>query len=321
MTGGTVITPKSLAGQRVLVIGAAGFLGRHVVEAVLTEGGAAIGLDRNPAPATFAGQGWHVAEATDIDLIRRLAQDATDVIFLAGHSRPAGGYASLASEIDTEVTYALAAAEACRDAGVARFIFASSGGTVYGADVAVPTTETEPTTPRSSYGLAKLVVEHGLRLIAQQGQMRAIVLRISNPYGPGQLVKRQQGIIAAAMNALMSGQALEIWGDGSVIRDFLYVSDTAAAFTAALRSTEPYLLVNIGSGQGVSIRDLCDEIARISGHPLNRTYLPDRSVDLPVAILDPSLAQKTLGWTPRVGLADGLRHTYDWWKKEQRNTP
>ncbi len=306
---------RLITDRKVLVVGAAGFLGRHVLASVEAAGGTALGYDRNPAPEDWAGS-WTLAEASDTARMKAAAAVATDVVFLAGTSRPAGGYDSLAREIDAEVAQVLEAAELCRDAGVGTFIFASSGGTVYGRDVQIPTVESEPAMPQSSYGLAKLCVEHGLRLIAADGPMRAAVLRISNPYGPGQHVKRQQGIIAAAMNAAMSGQPLEIWGDGSVVRDFVYVEDVADAFLAALDFDDPYILVNIGSGQGVSIRDLCAEINTIADQPLDLNFLPDRKVDLPKAVLDPSLALRVLDWRPQVVLADGLKKTYDWWAKQ-----
>ncbi|MEO1491833.1 MAG: NAD-dependent epimerase/dehydratase family protein [Pseudomonadota bacterium] len=306
---------RSIGQRSVLVIGAAGFLGQHVVTAVKAAGGTVLAYDRNPAPAGWSGA-WTVAEAGDTAALKSAAQDATDVIYLAGRSRPAGGYDSLAREIDGEVATVVETAELCRDAGVGKFVFASSGGTVYGRDVQIPTAETEQARPQSSYGMTKLFVEHGLRLLSAEGPMQAAVLRISNPYGPGQRVKRQQGIIAAAMNAAMTGQPLEIWGDGSVVRDFVYVADVAEAFVAALACKDVYVLANIGSGQGVSIRDLCSEIDKVSDRPLKIDYLPDRKVDLPKAVLDPSRAARVLEWRPEVALADGLKKTYDWWAKQ-----
>lgn len=296
------------------MIGAAGFLGRSVLSAVGDAGGQASGLDHNPAPAgTPAGISWTTAEAADIAAVGRAIAGTTDVVFLAGRSRPSGGYTSLASEIDAEVTQALAVAEACSAAGVSRFVFASSGGTVYGNDVRIPSDENQPTRPLSPYGLSKLVVEHGLRLLSTRDGMATTVLRISNPYGPGQRVKRQQGIVAAAMQALMTGQPLEIWGDGTIVRDFVYIDDVARSFVAAIADTRRHLLVNIGSGQPTSILDLCQSIENVTNKRLRRTFLENRPVDLPAAVLDITQARKSLGWAPDVALQDGLKMTFDWW--------
>ena len=297
----------------VLVIGAGGFIGRHVIRALEARGRTVIALDSyRPTDLTFRGE-WHLADSSNTGLLKMAAEGCEAAIFLGGYSRPGDRLASIVAGVPDELMHPIQVAEACAEVGVHRFVFASSGGTVYGPVDSHPTREDERTAPLNAYGLAKLTVEHFLRLLARAGTIRASVLRVSNPYGPGQLARRGQGFVAAAMQAAFARKELEIWGDGSAVRDFIYVADVAEAFAAACESPNDYDLVNVSYGAGASLREICAGVEEASGRPLTIAYTEARSTDVSISVLANDMAREAFGWQPATTLADGLALTARWW--------
>lgn len=296
-----------------LLIGAGGFIGQALA-AQLRSTIPVIGMDVVPAPAHLSGMDWITGSVTDPTLVASAASNARAVIFLANASLPGSSQKHFADEVTAHVAMTVRVAEICQDIGIERFIFASSGGTVYGYDspeTGLP--ETAPTRPRNGYGVSKLSIEHYLRLIHDSGRMRTLSLRLANPYGEGQRALRAQGIVAAAMQHAMAGTTLPIWGDGTVERDFVYISDVARAFAAALSYEGSVNVMNIGSGQAVSVNQIIDEVRRATGRPLAVDYHSDRKVDVGRNVLSIQCAAEELGWTPQVPLHDGIQRTASWW--------
>ena len=298
---------------RVLVVGAAGFMGQHVC-AALREHADIVGLDLAPPRPDLGHVDWITGSIGDQSLVASAADGCGAVVFLANASLPASSQVRLAREAASHVTATLEVAETCEALGVERFVFASSGGTVYGADA--PNgglTEDGPTRPRNGYGVSKLAVEHYLRLMSERGRMRTLSLRIANPYGEGQRALRGQGIVAAAMEHAREGTVLPIWGDGSVERDFVHISDVARAFSAALSHDGPSTVLNVGSGRGVTINDLLERIRSATGRELRVEYRSGRPIDVHRNALAVGRAREEMGWEATTGLDDGLARTARWW--------
>jgi len=201
---------------------------------------------------------------------------------------------------------------------VKRFLFPSSGGTVYGTDPAPGTAlrEDMATAPRNAYGASKLAIEHYLRLLNGLGRIATVSLRISNAYGEGQRAHRGQGFVAAAIRNALAGAPLEIWGDGSVERDFVHVSDVARAFVMAAHRDDPPPIVNIGSGVAVSLSEIVRRLEDALGQPVPVVHRAGRVVDVKRNVLDISRARATLGWTPEIRLEEGLARTVRWWRHD-----
>ena len=312
MTGGP------LAGVSCLVLGAGGFIGGHLCQALVREGARVHGFGRR---AAFAGalppMRFTVGEFTDRAALA-LAVDGADIVFhLLGGTNPEVSNKDPIADLQVNTVASVQLLELCRVAGVGRIVFVSSGGTVYGIPAAVPIPETAPTDPISAYGINKLAVEKYLQLYARLGGPRAVTLRVANPYGPYQSPFRRQGLVAALVETVLAGRPVEVWGDGQVIRDYLYVGDLADAAVAASFYEGPETVLNVGSGIGRSVLEVVDAVcAALGRRPAAIVHKPARQADVPANVLDITRIRAALGWTPRTEWMDGLRRTADWIGRE-----
>lgn len=293
----------------VLVVGAGGFLGRAIAAALVEAGVPVIGLGPEP-PAGIPFRRFHAGRREDPALLAAALAGVTRVVDAAGTLRPGSPVASPSAALEQEVRPAVELAERAAASDVRRLIFLSSGGAVYGPAGREPIPETHPAHPTGTYGLAKLRAEHDLAALGDRTGMVVTRLRIANAYGPGQRVRDGQGFVAALVDAARRGAPLGIWGDGSVVRDFIAATDVAHAVRAALAAAAPPEVVNIGSGAGVSLLGLVRTFEAAIGRPVDLELLPSRPVDLPWNVLAIETARRTLGWQPRIALADGLRATW-----------
>jgi UDP-glucose 4-epimerase len=193
-----------------------------------------------------------------------------------------------------------------------KVVFASSGGTVYGVPETVPISEDHPTNPISSYGIVKLAVEKYLGLFHHLYGLDYTVLRISNPYGPYQDPKGQQGAISVFLHRIYEGRPISTWGDGAVVRDYLYVSDLMDALVRVTEVESRERVLNIGSGRGTSLNELVQLMAEVVGEQPAVEYLPARALDVPVSVLDIGRARAELGWSPKTELVEGIARTWEW---------
>jgi UDP-glucose 4-epimerase len=201
----------------------------------------------------------------------------------------------------------------CYHAGVQRIVFLSSAGTVYGSAQYSPVDEKHPTNPISAYGITKLAVEKYLYLYHHLYGMDYVVLRPSVPYGPGQDPRKRQGAISVFLYRLARNKPIEIWGDGSIVRDYFYIDDlVTAALSAAALQTVPEQVFNLGGGRGYSLNELVQIMEKVTGQRAQVEYQEGRRFDVPATVLDTSRAASYLKWTPRVELTEGVARTWQW---------
>lgn len=202
----------------------------------------------------------------------------------------------------------LTAATQC---GTARIVFASSGGTVYGEPDSVPVSETAPLRPLSPYGAAKVAGEAYVSAFAGLHGMQYCTLALGNVFGPRQDPHGEAGVVAIFARGLLTGTATRIYGDGSAMRDYVYVGDVVDAIDRAAAGHGSDSRWNVGTGRGTSVRDLHAALARIIGTQDSPLMCASRTGELRHIVLDVSAAREGLGWEPRTPLEVGLRATVD----------
>ncbi len=299
--------------ERILVIGGSGFLGHNLILRLRRAGYPVTCFDRYQAPfLNECGAGFIAGDIQEKSLIREALKDVDVVFHLACTILPQMSNSDPYYDVMSNVGGTLQMLDAAVENKVKKVIFLSSGGTVYGIPGSVPIREDHPTNPTCSYGISKLAIEKYLRLYNQLHGLNTCSVRLANPYGPFQRVKAMQGVIPVFCYSALMDEEIKIWGDGSVRRDFIYVDDAVSALMQIMKKEELPPELNIGSGESVSINELLTLIHEITGKELKSVYTGKRDFDVPVNVLDISLAKSVLQWSPEFSLRDGLTHTVQW---------
>lgn len=307
--------------MKCLVLGGRGFLGSHLCEALLREGHTVRAFDRPKLdevwPLAWGGE----VEWVEGDFLNRVdvteAVKGCELVFhLISTTLPRSSNENPVYDLEGNVITTLHLLETASKQGVKKIIFVSSGGTVYGIPKEIPIKESHPTDPICSYGIAKLTVEKYLQLFYTLHGLDYCILRLANPFGPRQRISTAQGAVTVFLNKALRNETIEIWGDGSVTRDYFYVSDAVAALIKVSSYQGENRIFNIGSGTGKSLNDILDAMDRLMRRGIKRQYMPSRKFDVPANVLDNALAIKHLGWKPQVPFGEGLSRTLEWLKNQ-----
>jgi UDP-glucose 4-epimerase len=296
-----------------VVLGGGGFIGTNLCRRLAKSGHRVRAFGRRSLfPADLRGVEWCPGELADVASVGA-AIASFDVVFHLLHATmPQAANVDMVADLQTNVVPTIALLDDCRRTGVKRVVFASSGGTVYGNAQQIPTPETAPTEPICAYGISKLAIEKYLALFEHLHGLDFRVLRITNPFGPFQVALKNQGVIAALIARALRDETVEIWGDGSVVRDFIFVEDVVDALLAAAADRNSERVYNIGSGQGRSLRDIISAIEHLMGMKLKLQWKPGRPLDVPVSVVATNRAANGLGWVPKTSFETGLKTTIDW---------
>jgi UDP-glucose 4-epimerase len=305
--------------MRALVTGGAGFIGSHVVDALQARGDEVVVLDD-----LSSGRRENLERAFDrgAALIEGSITDPAAVAEAFGRARPEL-VCHLAAQIDVRrsvsdplydlelnVGGTIALLERAREDEVGRFVFASTGGAIYGEGAGrdLPLDESAECRPDAQYGQSKHCAEGYLGLYRRLYGLGAVALRLGNVYGPRQDPYGEAGVVAIFCRALADGTRPKVYGDGEQTRDYVFVSDVAAAFVAAseLGGEGPY---NIGTGEETSVLELGRRIAGVSGGEFDPEMAPARLGEVQRISIDPALAADELSWSPAHELDAGLRQT------------
>ncbi len=299
-------SPTSESDKVAVIFGGLGFIGRYTCRAFAEVGYRVTVVDYTEPEADYPFP-TVVAALDQPDLYVDQLRTADVVVCLASSNLPATANTNLAIDIEKNVQSTVALAELCAEHGVESFLFASSGGTVYGDGASVDIREDTPSMPINGYGASKVAIENYLRVLARMTSLRVRSLRISNPFGLGQDPRRKQGFIAAAVNAALTGEELSIWGDGSVVRDYIHVADVAQAFVAASDYDGGFTEFNVGSGSGLTLLEVLDETEQAFDTEIRVSFEPGREFDVPANVLNIERSGSQLGWVPEVKMRDALK--------------
>jgi UDP-glucose 4-epimerase len=303
--------------MKILITGGSGFLGRNLIERLAKDGHELSCLDRFEAPflAEF-GVRMFQGDIFEKVLVEEAVRGQDAVIHMACTVIPKTSNDDPHFDVMSNVGGAIRLLDASIANAVGKFVFLSSGGTVYGTPVTLPISETHPTNPDCSYGITKLGIEKYLRLYRKLKGLKTCSLRLANPYGEHQRFHAAQGATSVFCYKALKGEAIDIWGDGSVRRDFIYIGDVVEAIVRAVETPGAVGEINIGSGRATSLNELLDAIESAVGRKTVRNYLSSRAFDVPVNYLDISRAKTMLGWSPQVGLEQGLVRTVAWLRQQ-----
>jgi UDP-glucose 4-epimerase len=312
-----------MKGRSCLVLGAGGFLGTHLCRRLVASGARVRAFSRQFLfPEELQGAEMLQGDFSD-SLSLAAALEGQDLVFhlIQGHT-PQSANLETAADLRQTVLPSLALLDISREVGVGRIIFVSSAGVIYGPTVATPTPETAPTDPISAHGITKLMVEKYLALYEHLHAVDYRVLRVTNPFGPFQIPRKRQGLIATLIARALAGERIEIWGDGSTVRDYVFVNDVIDALEAAAVDRGDARIFNIGTGEGRSVSEIIAAIERQLNVVLEVDWRPPRRGDVPVSTVSIERARACLGWTAGTAFDDGLKQTIAWWRgRRDRSVP
>jgi UDP-glucose 4-epimerase len=305
--------------NKCLVLGANGFIGSHLVDSLTDSGYEVRAFDRYPDTRTrfikndkvelFAG---NFLNRNDL---ARAVKDVDYVFHFVSTTTPATSENDPLIDIETNIKMSVELFQECVKQGVKKVIFPSSGGSVYGklADNANEETLAEPVSP---YAIGKLTIEHYLRYFATKHGLEHVVYRIANPYGERQAVNAKQGVIPIFLSQIREGQPITVLGDGSMVRDYIYVKDVADMIVQSFEKTKASTY-NLSSGTGVSLNELVQVIKKVIDVEFEVKYKENNmSTFAEKIVLDTSRFTKEFGIKPKVDLKEGIRITWDFVKQQ-----
>jgi UDP-glucose 4-epimerase len=308
---------------KVLVTGGAGFIGSHVVDALLAAGHEVAVVDNlttGDARWVNPGARLHAVDLRSTRLVRVFEAERPEVVVhLAAQASVARSVTDPGFDASINVGGGLGLLECCHRFGVRRIIYSSSGGAGYGDTDVIPTPESHPTLPISPYGITKIAMEHYVNAWSGIYGISGISLRYANIYGPRQNPQGEAGVIAIFCHRLLTSQTPIINGDGAQTRDYTYVEDVAAANLRALEHPEVTGAVNISTGVETSVNDLYRALVEAAGSTVKAEHGPARPGEQRRSCLHPGRAGQVLRWKPTVSLAEGLGRTFRFFQKETRS--
>lgn len=301
--------------SKCLVLGANGFIGSHLVDSLTGQSHSVRAFDRFGSRVNFQPNAKIETVAGDFmngsDVDQALA--GMDYVFhLVSTTTPATAENDPLVDLETNVHESVELLAKCVDHKVKRVIFASTGGAIYG-DVGTDKPISESTTPQpvSPYAIGKLTIEHYLRYFNRKYGLETLTFRISNPYGERHSPVNRQGVIPIFLHQIALGQPITVLGDGSMVRDYLYVGDVAQMLAQTFQKAKQPLY-NLGSGQGVSLNQLLEVIKKVTGRPIKVAHKPKPPTFVQKVVLDTSLFKQEFGIEPQTKLEEGISKTWQY---------
>lgn len=305
-----VVVKRSSAMESILVLGGTGFIGSALVRQLCRDGFRVRSASRTGTPTAHPGVDYRHLDLQSAAKDRDLLTSIDTVCCVVGSLFPAAVERDVL-KFTAEYLYPMFDfAERCSRRGIP-IVFASSGGTVYGRPDRLPVDESAPTRPLSHYGALMRSVEMFLSIVRRSTDVPHKILRLGNVYGPGQRPAHGYALVPNVMAAMAKGRPFSIWGDGEMQRDYVYVDDVVEAFVRAVTFCGDEETFNIGTGVGVTVNEVVDEVESAGGVRVRRKYVQlTQPIHTPHIALESSLAREKLGWSPKVALPQGICRTW-----------
>jgi len=303
--------------MKITIFGGGGFIGSTIADRLLEEGHDLRIFERPRVEPyrKFSGADkieWITGDFSSTHDVSAAIEGVDAVMHLVSTTLPKNSNEDPVYDVQSNIVATLQMLNAMAAQGVSKIIFISSGGTVYGNPQYLPIDEKHPADPLVSYGITKLTIEKYLQIFERAHGIRAISLRVANPYGERQRIETAQGAVGVFLHHALKGIPIEIWGDGSVTRDYIHISDVAEAFVKALEYQGEKRIFNISSGTGTSLTELVAMLEGVLGKPVECRYLQARPFDVRASVLSNALAREELKWAPKTSMPEGLKRTAEW---------
>ncbi len=299
--------------MKTLLIGGNGFIGSHVLDIFLREQKSVKVFDKSFEVYRKPIEGVEYIQSSFDDTLA-LTEALTDVdcvVHALSTSIPSTSNKFPVNDIEGNLVNTLRLLDIMLSQGIKRVVFLSSGGTVYGIPTVLPVPENHETNPICSYGIVKLTIEKYLLMYSKLYDLRPIILRISNPFGPRQSHYGTQGFISTMINNFTKNQATNVFGDGKIIRDNIFITDVArACYLAAI--SDRVGIYNVGSGFGLSLIQVVEMFERMVGKRIQLNLISGRTFDVSEIFLAIDKIENDLGWKSEISIADGMKLHLDW---------
>jgi len=304
--------------EKVLVLGANGFIGSHTTDLLVSSGYLVRAFDRFNGGAKPKFRKSPEIEVINGDFnskddLKKAVAGIDYIIHLISTTNPATAEENPLLDIDTNIRSSVELFLRCVEAGGAkRIVFASSGGSVYGEnDYGRPIKETDPVWPISPYGIGKLTIENYLHYFDRVHSQRYTVFRIANPYGDRQSIAHKQGVIPIFLNKIINKEPVTVFGNGSMVRDYIYIKDVAKIIVASLGKNLKHSVYNLGSGCGYSVNEIVSEIEKVTNEKAIIKHEPTPLTFVQSSILDTARLKAEFPDFKKTDLHTGIKYTYN----------
>lgn len=306
--------------MKILVTGGAGFIGSHLVDALIKKGHNVVVIDNLSTgkrknlnqDATF----YNTDISSRDEIFKILSKEKPEIIYhCAAQIDVRKSVEDPVFDAHVNILGSLNIFESVKKSGIEKIIFSSTGGAIYGNTTVIPSHEELKPEPISPYGIAKLVVEKYLYYYYKIFHIPYIILRYANVYGPRQNNEGEAGVISIFCDKILNNQIPKIFGDGSQTRDFVYIDDVVSANLLALEANKVGIY-NVGTGRETDVNQIAELLKKVSKTKKEFMHIAPKSGELPRSSLDSKKIQRELGWKPTIGIQQGIKKTWSYFKHE-----
>lgn len=306
--------------MNILILGAAGFIGTNLaIELAKDTSNRIILVDKNRtyfSPDVMTDNTEIVESDLSANMDFSILENSDVVYHLVSTNIPTTSNQHISRDIEANVLFSAQLFEECVKYAVKKVVFISSGGAVYGKESLCPLSEDTPTNPITSYGVQKITIEKLLYLYSYMYGLDYRIIRLANPYGPYQRPNGMLGAVTTFTYKALKGDKITVYGDGSVIRDFIYIDDAIRGILNIVNGENKHRIFNLGCGYGTSIREVLDSVKKSLGCDVDVVYKAGRAVDIPANYLDINRYEQYYGKLDPITLEDGIRKTAEFMKRK-----
>ena len=304
--------------QGVLLIGGNGFLGAALARRLAVVGREVHVLSRHLEPGVREGIRFHRGSQDDVVAVSPFLRTCSTIVHLASTTTPGSSARNPVVDSQENLLPAARLLETMAHMPPDRLIFVSSGGAIYGDPDELPVSETHQPNPLSFHAAGKIALEALFSAFAHSHSIPLAIVRPSNIYGPGQALRGGFGVVRTLLDRALQDEPFEIWGAGTVVRDYLFIDDAVDAGMKLLGTPSATGIFNVGSGHGTSIAELVELVIATTGRDLRIVERPSRCTDVKAVVLDCARLTTATGWTAKTGLERGLRQTWQWVRESDK---